>query len=478
MIKEYFEKVVRIQCTDLGYDWEYPFKIKTASQSSGSGFFIDGRGHILTCFHVVRDAQDIKITIPHVGQEKTYSAIVLGVCPFFDLALLEIQGYQNTKYFDLDKGSGFRNKDALDPGDATIETIALGFPLGQNNLQMTKGILSGQQYNFYQTDTPINHGNSGGPLLYQGNVIAVNAAGVFLAQNVNFAVPIYRFIMLRDHFYKKKLINFPENFGFEWNRKNDAMNEMRGYQASTQGIYVYNILEGSPISRTKLRRGDILCAINEHKLNSFGNINKTWMNEKMDIDNLLAMTPLGQKIRIEFLRDDKMLTDEFVMEEVVSPVRTVHPAFEKVDYVMRGGLIFMNLSTNLVESLCITVTNADLSRFNKVSHKTKPRVIISNIIHGGVVEEAKILEKGNLVLKINDVKVETIADVRRALAEDDVFLKVEVDDHRVAVFKLAALQKDDETFSAAYHFPLGLPPAINATKKKTKTTSRSRSGRL
>jgi S1-C subfamily serine protease len=252
------------------------------------------------------------------------------------------------------------------------------------------------------------------------------------------------------------------------------MNEMRRYSTSTQGIYIYNILEGSPISRTKLRRGDILCAINEHKLNSFGNINKTWMNEKMEIDNLLAMTPIGQKIRLEFLRDKQMMTDEFVMEEVVNPVRTVHPAFEKVDYVMRGGLIFMNLSLNLVESLCITPTNGELARFNKASHKTKPRVVISNIIHGGVVEEAKILEKGDLVLKINDVKVATVADVRRALTHDAVFLKVEVDDHRVAVFKLAALQKDDETFAAAYHFPLedNSPPVVWRRQVTKKMTSR------
>jgi S1-C subfamily serine protease len=254
------------------------------------------------------------------------------------------------------------------------------------------------------------------------------------------------------------------------------MNEMRGYSASTQGIYVSNILEGSPISRTSLRRGDILCVINEHELNSFGNINKTWMNEKMEIDNLLAMTPLGQKIRLEFLRDDKMMTDEFVLEEVVSPVRTVHPAFEKIDYLMRGGLIFMNLSLNLVESLSITPTAGDLARFNKPSHKTKPRVVIANIISGGAVEEAKILEKGDLVLKINGVEVATVADVRRALTRDKVYLTVEVEDHRLAVFKLATLRKDDETFAEAYHFPLlpPPPPPTTATKKKHRSRTSSR----
>ena len=57
--------------------------------------------------------------------------------------------------------------------------ICYWFPLGQENLKYTKGIISGRQKSSIQTDTPINPGNSGGPLLLDGKVIGINSSHIF-----------------------------------------------------------------------------------------------------------------------------------------------------------------------------------------------------------------------------------------------------------------------------------------------------------
>ena len=91
---------------------------------------------------VVQDASHVYIEIPNEGK-KQYKAQVLGICPFFDIAIIRILDYQNTHCCTLDEGIGHSDSDAaVKSGD---ETYALGFPLGQDNLKVTKGIVSGQQ---------------------------------------------------------------------------------------------------------------------------------------------------------------------------------------------------------------------------------------------------------------------------------------------------------------------------------------------
>ena len=60
------------------------------------------------------------------------------------------------------------------------DVYAIGFPLGQDNIKYTKGIIS-RQHTLIQTDTSINPGNSGGPLLLDGKVIGINTSGVVFA---------------------------------------------------------------------------------------------------------------------------------------------------------------------------------------------------------------------------------------------------------------------------------------------------------
>jgi S1-C subfamily serine protease len=160
----------------------------------GSGFVIDKAGHIVTNFHVVEGADEIRVSF---SNRDTVEAELVGSDPSTDLALLEVD----------------TSSSALTPlslGDSTDvrvgdDVVAIGNPFGYDRT-VTAGIVSAVQRQIrspnrffidhvIQTDAPINQGNSGGPLLNtRGEVIGVNTqieTGNIATGNVGigFAVP-------------------------------------------------------------------------------------------------------------------------------------------------------------------------------------------------------------------------------------------------------------------------------------------------
>ena len=75
------KSVVRIVADNILIDWITPYQISSSSGlGSGTGFFIDKHGHILTCAHVIANAHNVLIEIPEYGLKK-FKCDVLGICP-------------------------------------------------------------------------------------------------------------------------------------------------------------------------------------------------------------------------------------------------------------------------------------------------------------------------------------------------------------------------------------------------------------
>lgn len=143
-----------------------------AREARGSGFLIDADGTIVTNNHVVRDAQSVSVTL---DDGTVLPAKVVGRDSRTDLAVLRIDAGRKLPFLQLG------NSGAVRPGEWVI---AMGNPFGLGGT-VTAGIVSasgrdigsGPYDNYIQTDAPINHGNSGGPLFSQGGqVIGVNSA--------------------------------------------------------------------------------------------------------------------------------------------------------------------------------------------------------------------------------------------------------------------------------------------------------------
>jgi serine protease Do len=163
----------------------------------GSGFFISSKGILLTNKHVIADAK-AEYTVLDSDDQK-HDAEILARDPINDIAILRIVNAKKKFPF-------------LKMGDSsTIElgepVIAIGNALGIFRNTVSTGIVSGlsraivaqadpkatpqEMRGLIQTDAAINPGNSGGPLVrFDGSVIGINAAIVFGAQNIGFALPI------------------------------------------------------------------------------------------------------------------------------------------------------------------------------------------------------------------------------------------------------------------------------------------------
>ncbi|MHC4558469.1 MAG: S1C family serine protease [Planctomycetota bacterium] len=158
----------------------------------GSGFFIHPSGYILTNNHVIEQAKAIRIL---TSNNKDYDVTIVARDPAYDLALLKIEAPLGETFRVLPMG----DSDAVEAGDMVI---AVGNPLGLGHT-VTAGIISqtfrnltgvqaedAREVEFIQTDTAINPGSSGGPLItLTGAWVGVNTAGITQAQSIGFAVP-------------------------------------------------------------------------------------------------------------------------------------------------------------------------------------------------------------------------------------------------------------------------------------------------
>ena len=157
-------------------------KVLSAKTSrSGSGFFINSNGLMLTNYHVIKKARSIKVRLTN---KKVLPAVVVASDAWMDIALIKVKTSGN-KYIPLDLGFN-----AYKIGD---ELIAIGSPLSTQET-ISKGILSSVKsiggYRVIQTDAAINSGNSGGPLIHlkSRKVIGVNtlkkATGIAYAMSL------------------------------------------------------------------------------------------------------------------------------------------------------------------------------------------------------------------------------------------------------------------------------------------------------
>ena len=166
--------------------------------SLGSGVMIDETGYLLTNDHVIRGATEIAVKF-NTGSE-VFTAKLIASDPQRDIALLKINPPTGGKFHAIK----LAREDDLLLGETVL---ALGNPFGLGG-SVTRGILSSKTRsipkenvkldipNWLQTDAPINHGNSGGPLVnLRGELIGINVAVLSevrgeLAQGIGFAVPI------------------------------------------------------------------------------------------------------------------------------------------------------------------------------------------------------------------------------------------------------------------------------------------------
>lgn len=211
----------------------------------GSGFIIDPSGIAVTNNHVVTGAALLKVWVG--GEDEPRNARVLGVSECWDLAVIDLEGdgYPWMAWYEGE----------INPG---LEVYSAGFPLGDPEYTLTKGIVSKAnadgETSWASVDAVIEHdarirgGNSGGPLVTpDGQVIAVNYAGIE-STDQNFAI--------RGDRAQDVVSTMREGKDFESIGINGQA--VVSEDGTLSGIWVASVKSGSPADKTGIEGGDIL----------------------------------------------------------------------------------------------------------------------------------------------------------------------------------------------------------------------------
>ena len=238
-------------------------------EGSGSGFFIDKAGYLLTNFHVVDGADRLTVTL---GDGRSFRAELIGFDPAIDIALLKIPATEDLPVAVLG------NSDSLQPGQWVC---AIGNPLGYVH-SVTVGVVSflGRKLfdssldAYIQTDAAISLGNSGGPLIdARGHVVGMTTAISAQAANIGFAIPINQVVPVLEQLRERGRVS-RGYLGVGLTAMTPALRGPLGVHAD-RGALIQEVTADTPAERAGLRVYDVIVSVDDVPVRTDSELNRT-----------------------------------------------------------------------------------------------------------------------------------------------------------------------------------------------------------
>lgn len=454
------DTVVQVFSQVLEFNFLEPYKTPNQYSCTGTAFFINDKGDLITNAHVVNQAETIWIQIPSLGKQ-IIDVEVVSVSPERDLALLRVKP-ESLEVITKTLGGvpylTFGDSDAVKRSD---EVLALGYPLGQQSLKSTSGVISGREGQFIQMSAPINPGNSGGPLLNtSGLVVGINSANVPDAQNVGYIIPINDLKNILSDMYTMKLLRKPF-LGVLFNNATESLTELLG-NPEPGGCYVVEVVDKSTLALAGVQRGDMLYEINGLPIDRYGEMTVPWSEDKISLIDYVSRLSVGEQISLVVYRkgERKELSAQFSQAELPA-IRKFYPGYEEIDYEVAAGMVVMPLTLNHIAGLGKNVSG--LMKFAELKHQTEPALIVTHIFPSSQLYRARSIAIGSTINEINGIPVHTLAEFRQALESpvDGKFLTIKATDNVARasdnVFVALPYKKllDEELMLAqTYHYKL------------------------
>jgi len=300
MIREYFG------------DFFAPRIYKERIQSLGSGVIARPEGYVLTNEHVIRGAEEIRVTLP---DGRVMSGTVVDASPSLDLAVVKIEG-KDLPFSPLGESSNLIIGEwAIAIGnpfgyllDDTQPTVTVGV-ISALNRAIRPGERSVALYrDMIQTDAAINPGNSGGPLVNaDGEVVGINTF-IFTSgggsEGIGFARPISHAKRILDDVVRYGRIRKPW-IGARVQSMSQEISHALGLR-STSGVAVVDVDRGGPAEAAGIRRGDVIKRAKSRII-----------RDEVDWGTFLLSINVDERVELEILRNGKNLEKALVVKELV-----------------------------------------------------------------------------------------------------------------------------------------------------------------
>ena len=392
---------------DRFFDENQRNNIRRPTPAFGSGFILSKDGYIMTNHHVIKNSDEIKITLSNQTQLK---ATLIGTDERSDLALLKVDA-ENLPVVSIGTSENLKIGEWV---------LAIGSPFGFDHT-VTAGIVSGKKRNlpnesyvpYIQTDVAINPGNSGGPLFnLNGEVVGVNAqiytrSGGFMG--VSFAIPaetlsnVYR--QLKEEgkvkrgwlgvFIQEVDQDLAESFGLK----------------KPEGAVIAKILNNSPAEKSGLKQGDVVLKFD----------GKNIIKSK-DLPLVVGSAAVGSRVNMEILRNKKILNKVIVIEELPEENKIAKMTEKKVDEVEVSGITVSDIKENVKMKLNI-YGGVKVDRISS-EQLNNSKIQVNDIITH--INNKPVYNSSDFVRKVKQMRNNSLANLLVYRNSNPVYLAIKI----------------------------------------------------
>lgn len=357
------------------------------TEATGSGVILTSNGYIVTNYHVIKNADEIEVTL---HDNRTFTPEIIGVDPSTDLALLKIEA-------DSLMFIPFGNSDSLEVGEWVL---AVGNPFNLSST-VTAGIVSAKARNihilrdryaiesFIQTDAAVNPGNSGGALVnVKGELVGINTAiatptGVYAGYA--FAIPSNIVRKVVDD-----LLNFGQVqrgfLGIVIRDMNSELAEEYDIEVTT-GVFVDSVMEKSAAKEAGIKPHDVILEVDGKKV-----------AKASELIEYVARKRPGEKVKLKVYRKGKTF-------EVIATLKNREGTTE---------LLTQPAPSQILDRLGIEVEPLSQKEAKKLGIEGGVKV---KSIGDGLIKKYTNMRPGFIITKVDNKPVKTPEDIAEILKE-------------------------------------------------------------
>jgi Do/DeqQ family serine protease len=353
-------------------------------RSLGSGVVVGASGLVVTNYHVIEGASEVKIAL---SDKREFAADIVLKDQRSDLAVLRIKG-SSERFPTLE----FANSDELQVGDVVL---AIGDPFGVGQT-VTHGIVSAvartqvgiSDYQFFiQTDAAINPGNSGGALVdVNGRLVGINSAIYSRSggsQGIGFAIPANMVrVVVASAEGGSGAVKRPW-LGAKLQEVTPEIAESLGLKRPS-GALVANVSPDGPAAKAGIKTGDLIVTVDGVAI-----------EDPNAFDYRFATKPLGGTAKVGLIRQGK--------EVVVAVALQSLPDTPRDELQIRGRSPFLGA----------TVANLSPSLADELRLDPQAEGVVITAVADGSAAQSVGFQKGDIIVTVNNTKIAKSADLER-----------------------------------------------------------------